>query len=84
MYGKALEDFFRWREKERRPAFTRGAVRAHHAALEAGGYAPSTLNQRLAAIRRGLQPQPAAQPTGGSTYVRVIIRPTPPQALTEV
>jgi integrase len=52
MYAKALADFFIWREGQGRPAFSRAAVQAHRAALEARGYAPSTINQRLAAIKK--------------------------------
>jgi len=52
MYGKALDDFFAWREQQGSPAFTRAAVQAHRAELERRGYAPSTINQRLAAIRK--------------------------------
>ena len=52
MYGKALEDFFLWREEQGSPAFTRAAVQAHRAELESRGYAPSTINQRLAAIKK--------------------------------
>jgi len=52
MYGKALDDFFRWRTEQGSPAFSRAAVQAHRAALEARGYAPSTVNQRLAAIKK--------------------------------
>lgn len=52
MYAKALGDFFQWREAQGRPAFSRAAVQAHRAALEARGYAPSTINQRLAAIKK--------------------------------
>lgn len=52
MYGKALDDFFRWREEQGRPAFSRAAVQAHRALLESKGYAPSTINQRLAAIKK--------------------------------
>jgi hypothetical protein len=46
----ALEDFFRWREGQGRPSFTRAAVQAHRAELEHRGYSPSTINQRLAAL----------------------------------
>ena len=52
MYAKALTDFFRWRADHGNPAFTRAAVQAHRAALEAKGYSPSTINQRLAAIKK--------------------------------
>ena len=52
MYAKALDDFFQWREEQGRPAFTRAAVQAHRAVLESKGYAPSTINQRLAAVKK--------------------------------
>lgn len=52
MYETALRDFFTWWEKQGRPAFTKATVQAHRTALEAKGYAASTINQRLAAIRK--------------------------------
>lgn len=52
MYGRALEDFFTWWAGQGRPAFTRQTVSAHRGWLEEKGYAPSTINQRLAAIRK--------------------------------
>jgi integrase len=52
LYGKALDDFFTWWEGQGRPPFNRAAVQAHRAWLEQREYAPSTLNQRLAAIRK--------------------------------
>ena len=52
MYARALEDFFRWREEHGRPAFSRAAVQAHRTVLESKGYAASTINQRLAAIKK--------------------------------
>jgi integrase/recombinase XerD len=52
MYEKALRDFFTWWEEQGRPEFTKAAVQAHRAALETKGYAASTINQRLAAIRK--------------------------------
>src|ERR1041384_6551571 len=52
MYGKALADFFRWRAEQGNPPFSRAAVQAHRAVLESKGYAPSTINQRLAAIKK--------------------------------
>jgi integrase/recombinase XerD len=51
LYATALEDFIRWWEGQGRPSFTRAAAQAHRAELEARGYSPSTINQRLAAIR---------------------------------
>jgi integrase/recombinase XerD len=52
MYDKALRDFLTWWEEQGRPAFTKGTVQAHREALEAEGYSASTINQRLAAIRK--------------------------------
>src|SRR5438105_582902 len=52
MYGKALDDFFAWRAEQGRPAFTRAAVQAHRAVLQSKGYSPSTINQRLAAVKK--------------------------------
>jgi integrase len=52
LYGKALDDFFLWRWQQGMPAFTRAAVQAHRTVLENRGYAPSTINQRLAAIKK--------------------------------
>jgi integrase len=52
MYAKALADYFRWREEQGRPAFSRAAVQSHRAALESRGYASSTINQRLSAIKK--------------------------------
>jgi len=52
MYGKALADFFQWRAEQGSPPFCRAVVQAHRAVLENKGYAPSTINQRLAAIKK--------------------------------
>lgn len=52
MYAKALDDFFAWWQGQGRPPFARAAVQAHRAWLEERGYSPSTVNQRLAAIRK--------------------------------
>jgi integrase len=52
MYRKALTDLFRWRTEQGSPPFSRAAVQAHRATLETRGYAPSTINQRLAAIKK--------------------------------
>jgi integrase len=52
MYGKALDDFFEWWEGQGRPPFARATVQAHRAWLEDRGYSPSTINQRLAAVRK--------------------------------
>jgi integrase len=52
MYGKALVDFLEWLSGQGSPPFSRAAVQAHRAVLESKGYAPSTINQRLAAIKK--------------------------------
>ncbi len=52
LYGKALDDFFRWRQAHGQPAFTRASLQAHRSWLEQQEYAPSTINQRLAALRK--------------------------------
>ena len=52
MYAKALDDFFFWWEEQGRPPFARATVQAHRVSLEQRGYSPSTINQRLAAIRK--------------------------------
>jgi integrase len=53
LYAKALDDFFAWRQNEPNPpAFDRAAVQAHRAWLEAQGYAASSVNQKLAALRK--------------------------------
>ena len=52
MYAKALDDFFLWWEGQGRPPFLRATVQAHLAFLESREYSPSTVNQRLSAIRK--------------------------------
>ena len=52
MYAKALDDFFAWRAEQGSPPFNRAAVQAHRTVLESKGYAPSTINQRLAAVKK--------------------------------
>ena len=52
LYAKALDDFFRWRQQQGQPSFTRATVQAHRTWLEEQEYAPSTINQRLAALRK--------------------------------
>ena len=51
-YARALRDFFHWRAGQGSPAFSCALVQAHRAALESRGYAPATVNQRLAAIKK--------------------------------
>ena len=52
MYARALEDFFAWWKDQGRPPFTRAAVQAWRAALEAKGLAPASVNQKLSAVRK--------------------------------
>jgi hypothetical protein len=52
MYAKALDDFFAWRAEQGNPPFNRAAVQARRAVLESMGYSPSTINQRLAAVKK--------------------------------
>jgi site-specific recombinase XerD len=51
-YRQALDDFFHWCEAEAAGAFTKATVNAYRASLEARGLSPSTINQRLSAIRK--------------------------------
>jgi site-specific recombinase XerD len=52
MYAKGLGDFFKWWEERGRPEFSRETVQSHRTALQKQKYAPSTINQRLAAIKK--------------------------------
>jgi len=52
MYGLALDEFFTWHQAAGSPGFSRATVQAHRASLESSGYSPSTINQRLSAIRK--------------------------------
>jgi integrase/recombinase XerD len=53
-YDTALEDFRAWHEgtEEKAPLFSKAAVNAYRASLEAEGKSSSTINQRLSAIRK--------------------------------
>jgi integrase len=51
-YGQALDDFFRWSEAAAADEFTKAAVNAYRANLEARKLSPSTINQRLSAVRK--------------------------------
>jgi site-specific recombinase XerD len=51
-YGRALDEFFEWRAQGGNPPFRRAAVHAWRTTLEDEGYAPSTINQKLAALRK--------------------------------
>jgi integrase len=51
-YSQALDDFFRWNGAEAGGEFTKAAVNAYRASLEVRKLSPSTINQRLSAIRK--------------------------------
>jgi hypothetical protein len=51
-YGFALDDFFGWYRSGTRPPFSKAVVQQYRAHLEAQDFAPSTVNVRLAAIRK--------------------------------
>jgi site-specific recombinase XerD len=51
MYRKALDDFLGWCQARAR-GFTKATVQAYRAELEAQRLAPSSINQRLSAIRK--------------------------------
>ena len=51
-YGYAITEFVRWYCSEPRLAFNRTVVLRYRIHLEQAGYAPSTINLRLAAVRR--------------------------------
>jgi site-specific recombinase XerD len=51
-YRQALDDFFRWCEAEVVGGITKATVNAYRASLEARRLSPSTINQRLSAIRK--------------------------------
>jgi integrase len=52
LYAKALDDFFAWRLENGSPPFNRAALQAYRTWLEQKTYAPSSINQRLAALRK--------------------------------
>ena len=56
-YGRALEDFIRWYQERsggsfRKGPFSKALVQEYRRTLEEAGLAPSTINLRLAAIRK--------------------------------
>jgi len=52
MYGKALRDFLNWWEQQGSPSLGRTVVEKHKSHLVEQGYSASSINLRLAAIRR--------------------------------
>jgi len=51
-YGQALDDFFRWCETAAVSGFTKAVVNSYRVSLEERSLSPSTINQRLSAIRK--------------------------------
>lgn len=51
-YGKALADFLDWHADQGRPALSKALVQRYKVKLQGDGLAPSTINLRLAAIRK--------------------------------
>jgi hypothetical protein len=51
-YDHAIREFIEWYCSEPRPAFNKTVVTRYRIALEQKHYAPSTINLRLAAVRR--------------------------------
>jgi integrase/recombinase XerD len=51
-YGQALDDFFRWCEAVAVGEFTKAVVNSYRVSLEERSLSPSTINQRLSAIRK--------------------------------
>jgi len=51
-YERALVDFLDWHAQQGRPQLSKALVQAYKVELQDAGLAPSTVNQRLAAIRK--------------------------------
>jgi site-specific recombinase XerD len=51
-YGRALMDFFHWHRGVGRPRLNKAVVQRYAAELRDAGMAPSSVNQRLSAIRK--------------------------------
>jgi site-specific recombinase XerD len=51
-YGRALSDFFMWHRGVGRPSLGKAVVQRYAAELREAGMAPSSVNQRLSAIRK--------------------------------
>jgi len=52
MYAKALDDFLAWYQSTGKRGLTKAVVAEYKAHLQAQGYAPATINQKLSAIRK--------------------------------
>ncbi len=51
-YRKALSDFITWYAREPRAGFTKATAQAYRVQLEERGLSPSTINVRMAAVRK--------------------------------
>ena len=51
-YGRALADFFHWHRRLGRPQLNKALVQRYAAELREAGMSPSSVNQRLSAIRK--------------------------------
>jgi site-specific recombinase XerD len=51
-YGRALSDFFMWHRGIGRPQLSKAVIQRYAAELREAGMAPSSVNQRLSAIRK--------------------------------
>lgn len=51
-YSKALNDFMAWYEQTGKPGLNKACVQRYKTILQEQGLAPSTINQRLSAIRK--------------------------------
>jgi site-specific recombinase XerD len=51
-YGRALSDFFLWHKGVGRPQLNKAVVQRYAASLRDAGMSPSSVNQRLSAIRK--------------------------------
>lgn len=52
MYDKALTDFLAWYIEQGKPGLTKSVVQEYKLVLQDSGLAPSSINQKLSAIRR--------------------------------
>jgi len=52
MYGKAIDDFLAWYMEQGKPGLTKAVVQAYRIHLQGSGLAPSSINQKMTAIRR--------------------------------
>jgi site-specific recombinase XerD len=51
-YGRAVDNFLAWQQREQRGPFSKALLQAYRASLEQSGLAPATINVDLSALRR--------------------------------